>query len=75
MCIRDRVSDFSRFQLEGMTSELPKRYEIEYIIFQLCDGDVTKRQDIERLTLEEATEWFCMSKYKSYMEDKFLKKK
>ena len=54
-----------------MASQLPGRYELDYLLYSLSDGDITKSEEIaERFTRGEATKWLMLRKYEAYMTDR-----
>ena len=44
------------------------------MIYNLCDGDITKKKEIMKLTHEEITIWFCLNKYEAYKAEQNRKK-
>jgi len=49
---------------------LPERYQISYMIFQLCDGDISKREKLENVLYVDAVKWFLLNSYRNYMMEK-----
>jgi len=40
------------------------------MIFQLCDGDITKREKLNAVTYAQAVKWFLLNAYRNHMMDK-----
>ena len=49
---------------------MPERYQISYMIFQLCDGDISKREKLENVLYVDAVKWFLLNSYRNYMMEK-----
>jgi len=52
---------------------LPEKYDIDYLIFSLSDGDITRQAEVEEYTRGEAVKWLMLRKYESYMTDRATK--
>jgi hypothetical protein len=65
---------FGRFHTESVKSELPKGFDFEMLIFNLCEGDISKREAVESETYLDALRFLMLKRYESYMLDKMRKK-
>lgn len=43
------------------------------MIYSLCDGDITKKKEIMKLTHEEITVWFCLNGYEAWKDEQIRK--
>jgi len=58
-----------------VTSELPKGYEVDYMIFLVADGKLKHRKYIEEhYTFLDAIEWLQLRSYEGYVTKKIMKK-
>jgi hypothetical protein len=58
--------------VKGPRSELPPGYELDLLIYNLCDGDLTKKAAVEEMTYEDAIAFMSLGKYQSYLENKWI---
>jgi hypothetical protein len=49
--------------------------EIEYMIYKLCNGDITKKKWIEsNMDITDYFEWACFKKYDNYLESEAIRR-
>ena len=56
-------------------AEIPVYYQTSYMIFQLCDGDLTKRESLGGVRYLDALRWFYLNAYRNYMMEKERKER
>lgn len=53
---------------------IPKAYDIDYLIFQLTDGDITKRDYVlDHFTYADAVRWCLLRRYDAYVQREYMK--
>ncbi len=60
--------DFARFSRKSKHPNLPKGYDIEYIVFLLAD--MIGRDEALRMTYPEAMLWIQFKKYSEFQPEK-----
>ena len=46
---------------------MPRGYDIDWLIFVLCDGDITLSEKVEKFSYPQAVKWLQLKKYDNYM--------
>ena len=74
---REYERDFNRFvDRTGPVSELKPKYDIGYMIFVLCDGDMSKAKGLgDTWSYPDALQWMSLASYRGYMQEKLSKQK
>ncbi len=70
------MKDFKKFSLKNAKQVTPisKGYELEYLVYQLCKGDITKRNYIlQNYSYTESIEWCMLHRYEIFVEQELLK--
>ena len=68
--------DFLRFKTGKKVDPIPSAYSIEFLLYQLSDGDGTKRDKFfKEWTVEDALMWFYLSQYDAWAKTKQLETK
>lgn len=71
-----------RFAFAGMTPsqpkvyipDVPKDYDMDYMVFQLTDGDITKDAHVwDTATYEDCVRYICFKQYEAYINERIMK--
>jgi hypothetical protein len=63
--------DFLRFRTGKKVDPIPSAYSVEFLLYQLSDGDGTKREKfLKEWTMEDALMWFYLSQYDAWAKAK-----
>lgn len=69
------LTAFEQFKdADTAIEDVPEQWSIEYILFQLCDGDGTKIKYFEEWTYAQAIKWFLYSRYENFVQREMMKK-
>jgi hypothetical protein len=53
---------------------VPKAYDLDYLVFQLAEGDITKSHRIwNEATFEECIHYVCFKQYEAYVQERMMK--
>ena len=54
--------------------DIPDDLVIDYMIFQVCNKDLSKKKHVEEnYTYEQLYEWFCIAIYDIYVQNEQMK--
>lgn len=67
--------EFEKFKdAEKYIEDIPEQCGIEYLVYQLCDGDITKKEYImDNITYADAMKWLLLRRYDSYAQREYMK--
>ena len=52
---------------------VPKEYDLDYLVFQLAGGDVTKDAEVwDNTTYEDCIRYVCFKQYEAYVNEKLM---
>jgi hypothetical protein len=54
--------------------DVPKEYDLDYLVFQLTEGDITKDAIVwDTVTFEDCMRYVCFKQYEAHVNERIMK--